>query len=214
MSLDIVLLYTAVAFFYVISPGPAVFLAISNGMTIHMKAVSFSSLGNIVGLFILSSVSMMGLGALVMASATLFMIVKVIGAGYLLFLGVKQIKNSKRALSYTDAEGAKKRDRKMFSVFNEAFFLAVTNPKPILFFTALFPQFLNLQSALLPQFFVLTGIFMTISFFSLLAYGFMSKVAKGFLMNAKRMQWFHRITGGIFITMGLGLLQLKRASAN
>ncbi|MDV7338962.1 LysE family translocator [Terasakiella sp. A23] len=213
MSLDVVLMYAVVSFFYVISPGPAIFLAISNGMTQSMRAVCMSSLGNIIGLFILSAVSMFGLGALLMTSATLFMAVKVIGAIYLVYLGIKQFKNS-RAAKLAGMEGHALPRRSYGNVFREGFFLAVTNPKPILFFTALFPQFLNLESALMPQFFVLTSIFMFFSFFSLSSYGLVSKMAKGWLSDQKRMMWFHRITGGIFIAMGVSLLQLKRAASN
>ena len=212
MSFDIVLMYVVVAFFYIISPGPAIFLAISNGMTSNMKAVALSSFGNICGLFILSAVSILGLGALLLTSATLFTIVKVIGAGYLIFLGLKQIKNSKSG-TFTNTT-SQYGDRRKRSIFYEGFWMAVTNPKPILFFTALFPQFLNLDSALAPQFFVLTSIFMIISFLSLCSYGLVSKVAKGWLSNERRMSWFHRVTGGIFIGMGLGLLQLKSNASN
>jgi len=212
MSLDIVLMYVVVSFFYIISPGPAIFLAISNGMTSNMKAVSLSSLGNISGLFILSAVSMFGLGALLMTSATMFLVVKVIGATYLIYLGVKQFRNSK-SISFSNSD-VQVLSRKKRSIFYEGFWMAVTNPKPILFFTALFPQFLNLQSALMPQFFVLTGIFMVLSFLSLFSYGLISKMAKGWLSNQRRMAWFHRITGGIFIGMGLGLLQLKSSASN
>jgi len=210
MTLEIILIYAVFSFFYIISPGPAVFLAISNGMTINMKAVSLSSFGNVAGLFILSSVSMFGLGALIAASASLFLAVKVVGAGYLIFLGIKQFRNSK-VVSISENTGPVRRKR---SIFYEGFWMAVTNPKPILFFTALFPQFLNVESALLPQFFILTGIFMFFSFLSLYSYGLISKFAKGWISDARRMAWFHRVTGGIFIAMGIGLLQLKNTASN
>lgn len=210
MTLDVFLLYCVVSFLYIISPGPAIFLAITNGMSVGMRAVSVSSLGNILGLFILSSASMLGLGALLLTSATLFFAVKVVGAAYLIFLGVKNIRHSKSALK---ADLSQELPRKRYrSVFKEGFLIAVTNPKPILFFTALFPQFLNVQSNLVPQFFALTGVFMLFSFFALCSYGMVSKVARGWLSNQARMAWFHRISGGVFIAMGIGLLQLKKVS--
>jgi len=211
MTFDIILMYSVVSFLYIISPGPAIFLAISNGLGANMKVVSVSSLGNIAGLFILSAISISGLGALMMTSATLFMVVKTVGAGYLIYLGIKQLKNSKNAgvLSNNTPVLLSKSYK---SYFAEAFFLAVTNPKPILFFTALFPQFLNIESAIAPQFFVLTGIFMLFSFMSLCGYGMISKVSKSFFIDPVRMAWFHRITGGVFVAMGISLFQLKRAT--
>ena len=95
------------------------------------------------------------------------------------------------------------------SYFFESFFLAVTNPKPILFFTAIFPQFLDLSVSILPQFLIMTFAFLFISFFSLCSYAYLAKRSKSYLSDKNRMNWFHKITGGIFISMGIGLLSLK-----
>jgi threonine/homoserine/homoserine lactone efflux protein len=71
MTLETLLIYTVVSFFYILSPGPAVFLAMSNGLSHNMKVVAVSSLANILGLFCLSAVSIVGLGAI----AKLFLLV-------------------------------------------------------------------------------------------------------------------------------------------
>ena len=205
MSFEVLTLYFFVAFFYIISPGPAIFLAISN----NIKIVALSSFGNILGLFILSAVSISGLGAILTTSATLFMIVKIIGALYLLHIGIKQFKTiGSIKLSENNTHKHNKKGSKAF--FYEGFFLSVTNPKPIIFFIALFPQFLNLENSILPQFFLLTFTFIFISFFSLLTYGLIAKNVKRYLNDSNKMNWFHKITGGLFIIMGLGLLQIKR----
>lgn len=209
MDLDKLIMYTVVAFFYITSPGPAIFLAITNGMTGKMKIVCTSSFANILGLFILSLLSILGLGTLLVASSTLFFIVKFIGAAYLIYLGIKQLRST-RVLSSTEFGSGKRKERSLFSYFWESFFLAVTNPKPILFFTALFPQFLNLKADIAPQFFIMTLIFMAISFASLNSYGFLSKSAKKVVTNQSFLVWFKRIAGGLFIGMGVKLLQLKR----
>lgn len=208
MNYDLLLIYSVVSFFYVISPGPAIFLAISNGMTKNLKVVVLSSLGNIIGLFLLSSISISGLGALLIASSTLFMVTKLLGASYLIYLGIRQFRNGKEQL-LTSAANSDQPVRHNLSYFKEGFMLAATNPKPILFFTALFPQFLDLETSIIPQFFVMTAIFMFFSFVSLFSYGFISKSARRFLANQKNIVWFHRVTGGIFIGMGVGLLQFK-----
>ena len=210
MNHDTLLLYTVVAFFYITSPGPAIVLAILNGIRTDMKTVAIASLGNILGLFILSSASALGLGALLTSSALVFTIVKTIGGLYLVYLGVKCFLNG-RALNFDgDRRGG---SRTGAGYFYEAFFLAVTNPKPILFFTAIFPQFLNLEAAIIPQFMLMTGIFLTISFASLCTYGFTAKKSKKWLADSNRMLWFHRLTGGIFIVLGAGLLRLTARHA-
>jgi threonine/homoserine/homoserine lactone efflux protein len=207
MNIDTLLLYTVVAFFYVTSPGPAIILAIVNGLRSDMQTVAISSLGNILGLFLLSTASILGLGVILKTSATLFMVVKVIGALYLIYLGVKFLKN-RGGFDVKEDENFKLQRKKRF-YFAEAFFLAVTNPKPILFFTAIFPQFLDLNYSLSQQFLIMTGIFVFISFFSLCAYGYLSKRSKAYLRDAKRINFLNKLTGGLFIVMGLGLLRLK-----
>lgn len=208
MNLETLIVYSFVSFFYIISPGPAVFLALTNGLVHGMKIVTVSSFANILGLFILSTISISGLGAILTTSSTLFMIVKIIGAVYLIYLGIKQFRS---ASSFNLENEDNIKDKSISTAFYESFFLSVTNPKPIIFFIALFPQFLNLESSIIPQFFIMTGIFMLFSFLILFGYGFIAKSAKRWLKNKSNMIWFHRITGGMFIGLGLSLTQLKNA---
>jgi len=208
MNIDIFIIYTTVAFFYITSPGPAILLAITNGLKTNMQVVTVASFGNILGLSILSIASILGLGTILTTSVILFMTVKFVGAFYLIFLGIKFIKNNK-AFDVNISQDKIGANRTKLSYFYEAFFLAVTNPKPILFFTAIFPQFLDVNNDILPQFVIMTLIFLTISFFSLCTYGLLAKKSRIWLSNNNRMIWLNRITGGIFIAMGVGLLQLK-----
>lgn len=212
MSLTIFLVYLTVSFVYIISPGPAVFLAINNGVRGGLLPLIVSSFANIAGLFLLSLVSILGLGAIVLASTSLFLTVKVIGATYLLYLGYKQLKQSHELSTYKANNPMKTfsdEDKSLSAYFLESFILAATNPKPVLFFVAIFPQFLDPNAAMTAQFFVLTFSFMLISFFSLFTYGYIGNQAKHLLTKQQVLKWFHRVTGGLFITMGLGLMKLK-----
>lgn len=211
MSVEVFLVYCAVAFFYIISPGPAVFLAIYNGALHGTRCVVAAALGNILGLLLLSSLSISGLSAVLMASSTLFTLVKVIGALYLVYLGIKQFRAKPNAMASAQSSQV----RTHYSIaryFKEGFIVAVTNPKPIIFFAALFPQFLTTEQAILPQFMIMTGMFMLFSFLSLFTYGYLGKKAKHFLSDNKRVQWFHRISGGLFLGMGISLFGVKSAS--
>lgn len=208
MNIDTLLIYVFVSFFYIISPGPAVFLAIYNGAVNGVKCVVVSALGNIIGLMLLSTLSITGLSAILLASATLFMAVKIIGACYLIYLGIKQIQSSnkdKRGSSYK----LEQQQRSLLSYFKEGFVVAITNPKPIIFFAALFPQFLDTEQSLLAQFSIMTLIFMLFSFMSLSTYGYLAQRAKGFLSNSNNVKWFHRISGGLFVSMGISLFTVK-----
>lgn len=207
MNIDTFLIYSVIAFLYVLSPGPAVMLAIVNGIRTDMKTVAVSCFANILGLSVLSTASILGLGVLILTSATLFLIVKIIGAFYLMYLGVKFLRN--KGILNIDAMEKDVKQKSKKAYFFESFFVAVTNPKPIIFFTAIFPQFLNLHEAIAPQFFIMTGEFLFFSFFGLCTYAFLSKKSKALLSNEKRMYWFNKFTGGLFIFLGLGLLRIK-----
>lgn len=209
MSLEILIAYTIFAFFYIISPGPAILLAIVNGIRCGMKTVVVSSLGNVAGLALLSLASALGLGLLMQTSALLFMVVKLVGVAYFIYLGIKFLR-SRNTLSLASIDTPNSSQKRgAWSYFSEAFLIAATNPKPILFFTAIFPQFLDVTRDTTPQFALMTTIFLIISFCSLFTYGYLSTKSKRWLGSETRMKWFHRATGGLFIGLGVGLLQLK-----
>jgi threonine/homoserine/homoserine lactone efflux protein len=207
MQADVLLAYCAFAAVSVVSPGPATVLAIRNALSGSMRGVFYGAVGNMAGLFCLSAASMLGLGVLLRTSATLFLAVKIIGAVYLFYLGFKQLRG--RASIAIPDNGAMPW-RSAWSYFREAIGLALTNPKPILFFAALFPQFVAPSAPLLPQFFVLTGIFMLMSLCSLHIYAFMARQARRALTQPRIVRWVDRVTGALFVSFGAALLALKR----
>jgi threonine/homoserine/homoserine lactone efflux protein len=212
MQLHTLLAFTAVAAVAIVSPGPATLLALRNSMAYGPRTAMWSSLGNVCGLFCLSAAAMLGLGVLLQSSAVLFGVVKLLGAGYLFYVGVRQLTGRGAALAVSTAENSPvpPPPRRLFF---EAVLTASTNPKPILFFTALFPQFLDAQAPLAPQFFVLTGLFMALSFLSLLAYSLLASRARGLLMRPQFSLWVNRAVGAIFVAFGAALLALRRQAS-
>ncbi len=212
MQTQTLLAFTAVAAVAIVSPGPATLLALRNSMAWGPQTAIWSSLGNVCGLFCLSAAAMLGLGVVLQSSALLFALVKLVGAGYLFWIGVKQLTG--RGVSLVPAEGdaatAPPTRRKLFT---EAVLTASTNPKPILFFTALFPQFLDAHAALLPQFLELTGLFMALSFASLITYALLASRARAVLMRPRFSLWVGRTVGAIFVSFGAALLALRRQAA-
>ena len=206
------LLFSAVALLAIMSPGPAILLAISNSLTHGTRSVYLSALGNEVGIMIVSLSAVLGLGVILQTSTTLFLIIKVIGAAYLIYLGVRQWR-SKTNLFDSSTNNEQKTSRSNKSFFLEGLLIAVTNPKAILFFTALFPQFININAAVVPQFLMMTLTFMALSFLVLVTYGKIAFKAKRWFSTSKRVRWFNRTIGGLFVLIGLGLLQLKPARA-
>jgi len=150
MNLSIWILFTAVALAAILSPGPAVFLAITNSVTFGWRRVAFSSLGNVTGLLVISSVTMLGLGALLKASASIFTGFKLVGAGYLIFLGLKQWRTQGSVFTQA-ATGEVPGEDRPARLFRQGLLIALTNPKAILFFSALFPQFIRPEQAVAPR---------------------------------------------------------------
>jgi homoserine/homoserine lactone efflux protein len=213
MNIETSLAFSAIAFISILSPGPAVLLAMRNSIAFGMRAVVWSSLGNVAGLFALSAAAMLGLGALLKSSEILFAAVKVLGTLYLFYIGARHLLGRSSVLPASiDASSSESRPS-AFALFREAFLLASSNPKPILFFTALFPQFVNSEAPLLPQFLVLTGIFMALSFITLVSYALGASRAKRFLLKPHFATWVNRVVGVVFVAFGAALLALRRPEA-
>ena len=203
------LLFVAVALVAIASPGPAILRAISNSLSYGIKSVLLSSFGNVVGLFVVSTAAIFGLGAVLKTSTSLFLVLKLFGAGYLIYLGIKQWRAKANLFDHNVSHDIISRQKSKRAYFTEGFLIAVTNPKAILFFTALFPQFINTDAALAPQFLIMTLSFMALSFSMLMTYGLLASKAKRWFSQGQRGKWFNRLLGSLLATMGVGLLQLK-----
>jgi homoserine/homoserine lactone efflux protein len=209
MELHTWILFCGVALIAIISPGPAILLAVNNALIYDLKAVVFSSLGNILGLFTLSLGAMLGLGVVLHTSAMLFLGFKILGAMYLIYIGIKQFRNFHNVFNSLHVQN-KKSKKELFSIFRKGYFICVTNPKPIIFFTALFPLFTDINYPLLPQFLILTFTFMFFSFVVLMSYAYFAKRLKSWFAFSSKAIWLNKIIGALFIGLGLGLLGLQR----
>ena len=204
------LLFLSIALVAIISPGPAVLLSITNSLTHGFTKSVFSSLGNIIGIFVVSSAAALGLGAVLQTSILLFTALKIFGAIYLIYLGISQWK-SKHNIFEKPIETSKS-NQGIRKSFVQGFLVAISNPKAILFFTALFPQFIDLSKHIFVQFIILTTTFMFFSFTILLIYALSAHSAKGWFAKSNRAIWLNRISGTVFITFGLGILRLRNRS--
>lgn len=206
MQLDTWLLYMAVASVNVLSPGPAILMAVTNSITYGSLHTFIASVGNACGLFIISTVSFLGVGALLQTSTVLFTIAKVVGACYLIYLGIKQLRQPARTI---DSNSAETIDKQLSKTFRDGFLIALTNPKAVLFFTALFPLFIDASAPILPQFLIMTSSFILVSLIVLNSYGLTFRWLKRWFKTEGIMQKIQRLAGGLFIIFGLGLLRLS-----
>jgi len=203
MSLKFILIYSATVFIASITPGPSMLLALNHGIKYGARRTLATAFGNVTATLIQAFLSILGLGAILLQSAAVFNIIKYIGAGYLIYIGFKTFfaVDADIELKTDESNGAKKfRD-----LFTEAFIVTVGNPKAIIFFTALFPQFISTQNNTFFQFFVILSLLLVIAFICMMIYGFFGQKITGLLSRTKVKKSFNRIVGGSFIGMGIGL---------
>ena len=166
MYLPLVIVATA-------TPGPAVYYIVTNASLHGWRKAGFAALGNITGLLVLGAVAVTGLGSILKTSTVIFNVVKYAGAAYLAYLGLKMIfqreMDFSKMVNHTnipDTSGGK--------IFLQALGVALSNPKAIVFLTALFPQFIIINRPLASQFTMLIATLMSFSFFFLMGYALLA----------------------------------------
>ena len=156
-----------------LSPGPAVFYVVSQsarGGASRTLAATAGILSANAIYFLLSATS---LGAIIAASARFFTVAKWLGAAYLIYLGMRALRSAARSQSITLQPGGAARSS-AGRVYMGALTLQLANPKALLFFLALLPQFIDLKSPVLPQMSILTATSMIPEFFILMGYGWLA----------------------------------------
>nr|WP_319395454.1 LysE family translocator [uncultured Desulfobacter sp.] len=201
MTVQLWIMYLTFVFAATATPGPAVLFITTNSLLYGWKKTIFAALGNIIGLFCLGVIAITGLGAILKMSVLVYGIIKYLGASYLIYLGLKLIFQKHTASEICD-EFSKKKSISSQKLFYQAFLVAVSNPKAIVFLTALFPQFINHQRELYPQFAALIAILMIFSFLFLLLYSMIADRAKGWISKPGRIKIINRISGSLFVGFG------------
>lgn len=207
MTLQIWLAYLAAVFVISGTPGPNMLLAMTHGIH-HGLGKTFGStmLGLLAGLAVILSISLGGLGAVLLASSHAFEAIKYLGAAYLIYLGIKTWRAADGALETSgrpDADDA-------WARFRIGILVALSNPKAILFGVAFFPQFLDPGKPMAGQASLL------LLSFVLIETGWMCVYAGGgarlavWLRQGGRMRWFNRASGSAFVGAGLLLGAFKR----
>jgi threonine/homoserine/homoserine lactone efflux protein len=206
------LAFALVATLAILSPGPAVLLSLRNGATLGARSVMWSALGNISGVCCLSIAAILGLGVVLKSSMVLFGVLKIAGAAYLFYVGVRQWRASS-AVRPVMEEGSAPARRRRRDLYREGFLVAATNPKAVLFFTALFPQFIDAQQPVFAQFVLLTVVFMAISYAAHLIYANVASRARAALLKPLWTKWMSRFSGVMFMVFGALLLALRRPAS-
>jgi homoserine/homoserine lactone efflux protein len=206
VSARLLLVFAVTEFLLCLTPGPAVLLVVSQGLKSGFKSSQRGIFGVLAGNGIFFLLSALGLGALLMSSAALFQIIKWAGAAYLVFIGLKMLL-TKGSKTNSDLSIETKPSMKLFS---EGLVTQLSNPKAIVFFSALLPQFLTPDGGVLEQFAILGIVSLGIELCVLLTYGWAAERGGRFILKGRFSVLTDRIAGGFLIGAGLGLVVSRR----
>ena len=204
MSFNFILLFSVTVFIASIIPGPSMLLALTHGMHFGVKRTMASAMGNVTVTIVQASISIAGLGAVLMASETMFQVIKWVGAIYLIYMGVNFLRSSKTSLSPVKLNNSEnwKSLRKMYI---QGALVTAGNPKAIVFFTAIFPQFVDPNTTYLIQFSILLSICAFIAFSCFMIYAIAGSKIVSVFSSTSVGKYIKRIIGGTFIGAGVGL---------
>ncbi|TWF56393.1 LysE family translocator [Neorhizobium alkalisoli] len=211
MSLEHWLAFVAASAVLLAIPGPTILIVISYALSHGRKVASATVAGVALGDFTSMTASMLGLGALLAASATLFTVLKWAGAAYLIYLGIKlwRVPVAERAADAGEEEVVTARP---WRVFLHTYAVTALNPKSIVFFVAFLPQFLDLSKPLFFQMAVFEVTFLILATLNATLYGFLASAARNTIRKPKVQKIVNRTGGSLMIGAGLLSLGFKRAA--
>jgi homoserine/homoserine lactone efflux protein len=208
MSLEVWLLFTLTETVLCLSPGPAVLLVLSVGLTRGWQPGMQASAGILVANLLYFLLSATSLGAMLLASWELFVLIKWLGAAYLIGLGLTtMLARGDTARSVAEPLPP---PRTGMGTLLHGVVTQGANPKALLFFTALLPQFVNPAVPLAPQMALLALTSVLIEFGVLTGYAVLASRASGLAHRSRYVRLINRVGGGLLIGAGAGLATLKR----
>ena len=210
MPLELWLTFVAASTALLMIPGPTVLLVLSYALSKGRSVAVASAAGVALGDLIAMTASLVGLGALVLASATAFTVLKWAGAIYLVWLGIKLLRSAPsgglQAMTHL-------RDVTARSVFGHAAAVTALNPKSIAFFIAFVPQFVRPDAALVPQFAILIATFVGLAAINALAYALLADRLRRTIGRPSVITWLTRAGGATLVGMGVLTATLRRSTS-
>ena len=198
MTIQLWIYYALAVLVLTASPGPSSLLCMTKGVTVGWRLAAITALGSLTAITCIMTLSFTGLGVVIASSERVFSLIKWAGAAYLIYLGVMCLMSKQD--SYTKAkEDSQTASR---SHYLSGFIVGASNPKAIVFFTALFPQFIATNAPLMPQYLIFASIFVVMELSWLLFYSYLGARSSNWLLAKGRAKVFNRLTGGVFIGAG------------
>lgn len=206
MSLEGWIAYILATTIILIIPGPTIILVISQAVAHGRRSVIPLVAGVIFGDFTAMTLSLLGLGAIMSASAALFTLFKWVGALYLLYLGIRLWRTN----PHDGTVQTKKEEISPRSLFKRSYIVTALNPKGIAFFVAFLPQFINHQAAVFSQLVMLGGTFLVLALMNAALYAVFASQLRETIKRTKVRRWFNRCGGTALIGAGIITAGMQR----
>lgn len=218
MDLSTWLVYVSVISVLIFSPGPSALLCISDGVKFGNKKTIPTIIGGAIAALLLMTISAVGLGAILTASETLFFVIKLLGAGYLIYLGVSawregalskslevQVQPQPQSELDGNVKGHQPITYSVYTLFQKGFLVGISNPKDLLFFIALFPSFMHADLPQVDQYIVLASTWFFIDCTSMFMYAGLGSKISPLLKKPSTMTLVNRTVGSVFMLLGSAL---------
>jgi threonine/homoserine/homoserine lactone efflux protein len=196
--------FAVAAFLIIIVPGPSVLFVISRALAYGRRTAVTTAIGGATGSFVMASAVAAGIGAIVQTSAVAYTVIKLVGAAYLIYLGIQAIRHRRAIREAFERQASPLSGRRTWW---EGFVVGATNPKSAVFFAAVLPQFVD-RSAGHPtlQMLVLAAIFTVIAVSSDALYGVAAGAVRDwFARSTRRLDLIGGVAGLTMVGLGLGL---------
>jgi homoserine/homoserine lactone efflux protein len=208
MDLSVWITYFIATIILSVTPGPGVFSSISSGLHHGFRLGMWNGIGMQLSSLIWVAIVALGLGAILIASETMFNVVKWIGEAYLIYLGIVTWRSRPRTFVEESDDNA----HTAREVFMRGFLVNMTNPKGIIFFAAILPQFIDTARPQLAQYVILAATTFVVDVVIMMAYTALAAKVLGVMRNEQHLRWVNRTLGGTFVAAGVALAGFRRAA--
>jgi len=208
MALDTFLLYLAAWTLVALSPGPAVFFSMSQAARHGMHGAVAGTAGILLGHLICFTFVAFGLAALLSKMSGAMTVIRIVGALYLMYLGVRMILSKTQAVADVTAVAPKPPARG--NILLQGLLVQLTNPKNLMFVLAFLPQFISAERPLLPQLAIMLAVTVIIDGAFLMGYAQIAMRGVRALKGSRVITWLERAFGAALIFFGINLLLSRK----
>jgi len=193
--------FAIAAFAIIVIPGPSVLFAVGRSIALGRRAGLLSVLGNALAIIPIVAAVALVLGFIVAQSVVLFTVIKLAGALYIVYLGIQAIRHRKDGSIDAVANAPR---RSVARMLGEGFLVGISNPKLLVFFVAVLPQFVNFHAGAIPmQMMVLGIVFFVIALLSDSTWAILAGLARNWFARSPKRAQRLSATGGVML-IGLG----------